>query len=668
MLNEPFRAIWCIPLVVLAATFGNHARAQTLLESRFDEGADSERGWQVDGAWDVFTHPADTKNNPGPLLRFAANKPAGSATKTFDKVDNPRKLVLSLDYGWGWGDANQPADSVSFMLLNDAGDGYCFVVHRCKETWAAQWGKAEGGKRPSQMTWAGSPIDATRKSVRDGGGLSRLVITREAGGAWTMASKDWNAGKGGAVQFTDTTTRSFSKLVLLGTENFDEQLFDNVVLEVPDVEATTAVPANDFLNSIGVVTTFPDRGQPIDKTIEMVKYCGFRWVRGGIEGLSEKGPTTIDTYLQLHKQTGVKFSWGLVSGGSDVEKLIRTAKPLAATDALLAFEGNNEPNNWGVKYQGEDGGGRAKSWMAVAKLQRDMYAAVKGDSALAKYPVWSISENGAQVDNVGLQFLEIPEGMETLLPAGTKFADFANVHNYIYHPGSPNVEDNKTWNAADPTSACKVDGLFGNYGTTWAKKFRGYTEAELMTLPRVTTETGTTIGGQVTEEIHGRNLMSLYLAQFKRGYQHTAVYLLRDRTDEGGNQAFGFYDREYGKRKAAVYLHNLTTILSDDPKAATAFANTAANTAAKLKYTIRDQPATMHDLLLQKSDGALCLVVWNERVKGEDTVVIDLGEERRGVGVFDPTVGVDAVAKHEKARELKLTLSDHPLVLMLDKK
>ena len=29
---------------------------------------------------------------------------------------------------------------------------------------------------------------------------------------------------------------------------------------------------------------------------------------------------------------------------------------------------------------------------------------------LKKYPVWSISEDGAEVDNVGLQFLTIPDG------------------------------------------------------------------------------------------------------------------------------------------------------------------------------------------------------------------------------------------------------------------
>ena len=50
----------------------------------------------------------------------------------------------------------------------------------------------------------------------------------------------------------------------------------------------------------------------------------------------------------------------------------------------------------------------------------------------------------------------------------------------------------------------------------------------------MTTETGCTIDGPITEEIQALNLLSMYLDQFKRGWSHTAVYLLRDRTDEGG--------------------------------------------------------------------------------------------------------------------------------------
>lgn len=417
-----------------------------------------------------------------------------------------------------------------------------------------------------------------------------------------------------------------------------------------------AVATGSFLDSIGVVSTFPDRGQPLGKTIEMLRYCGFRWVRAGIEGLSDHGPTTLQTFLELHRTTDVRFSWGLVSGGSDVKKLVETGKVLAEAGALLAFEGNNEPNNWGVTYQGEKGGGREQSWMAVAKLQRDLYAAVKGDPVLSKYPVWSISEPGAERDNVGLQFLTILPGAGTLMPDGTKYADYANVHNYIYHPSSPFPADNKVWNAADPSSASKVDGLFGNFGITWAKKFRGYSQEQLDHLPRVTTETGATVEGRVTEEMQGRNLLNLYLAQFRRGYAYTSVYLLRDRTDEGGNQSFGFYRPDYSPRKAAIYLHNLTTILQDKQ---------TPKDLQQFDYAIADQPETTHDLLLQRSDGSFQLVVWSERLLGEDHVTIRFASRRESVTIYDPTIGTDPIRSLSGVDAVEVALGDHPVIVTI---
>ena len=418
----------------------------------------------------------------------------------------------------------------------------------------------------------------------------------------------------------------------------------------------TAVATSDFLDSISIVTSFPDRGQPLARTIEMVRYCGFRWVRAGIEGLSDEGPTTVQTFLDLHRETGVRLSWGLVSGGTDVTKLVKTGKVLAEAGALLAFEGNNEPNNWGVTYQGEKGGGRESSWMAVAKLQRDLYQAVKSDPVLANYPVWSISEPGAQRDNVGLQFLTIPPGAQTLMPDGTTYADYANVHNYVYHPHSPSPADNKTWDAADPTAASRVDGLFGNFGVTWSRRFRGYTQDQLDSLPRVTTEIGTDIQGPVTEELQGLNLMNLYLAQFKRGYAYTSVYLLRDRTDEGGNQSFGFYRPDYSPRKAAIYLHNLTTILADR--------GTLAK-PGRLDVEISNQPKTVHELLLQRSDGTFQLIVWGERLRGEDRVTVKLGDMHEQVRLHDPTIGVEPVQTLSNANSIELALSDHPIVIAI---
>ena len=124
----------------------------------------------------------------------------------------------------------------------------------------------------------------------------------------------------------------------------------------------------------------------------MRRYVGLRWFRSGIEG-----DIPMQNLIDLHKQAGVRFSWGLLSGGSDIPKLIETGRQLATAGALLSFEGPNEPNNWGIKHQ-EQAGGRDRSWLPVAKLQSDLYQAVKSNPVVRKYPVWSITEGGAETD------------------------------------------------------------------------------------------------------------------------------------------------------------------------------------------------------------------------------------------------------------------------------
>lgn len=411
-----------------------------------------------------------------------------------------------------------------------------------------------------------------------------------------------------------------------------------------------AVSAHDFLNSLGTLSAISVRGENLAKTIDCTKYLGIRWLRAGIEG-----NVPLEQFVQLHEQAGLRFSWGLGSGGSDIAKLVDTGRRMAAAGALLAFEGPNEPNNWAVTYHGQVGG-RDHTWMAVAKLQSDLCRAIKSDPVLKLYPVWSISEGGAETENVGLQFLTIPAAAQALMPAGTQYADYANVHNYIYHPNAPGLADNKTWSAADPTSACKVDGLYVEYGLTWARHYAGYSAGELLTLPRVTTETGTTIGGAITEQIHGLNLLTMYLDQFKRGWSYTAVYLLRDRVDEGGNQQFGFFKPDYTPRKAAVFLHNLTTILDD---------RGARTRPGRLDYSIPAQPATVHDLLLQKSGGAFELVIWGERVTGATEVSVHFRRVHETIRVYDPTTGTIPTQTLTKTAAVPLTLSDHPAVLEL---
>ncbi len=411
---------------------------------------------------------------------------------------------------------------------------------------------------------------------------------------------------------------------------------------------TTAVSANDFLNSIGVVSAVSRRGEDLASTIDAARYLGLRWFRSGYESR-----VPIADLIELHNQTGVRFSYGLLSGGTNIPRLLDGARQLAEAGALIAIEGPNEPNNWAITYQDQKGG-RDLSWLPVARLQRDLYNAVKDDPVLRSYPVWNLTEGGAEIDNVGLQFLIIPSDASTLMPAGTKYADYANCHNYMTHPGWPGLHDNQTWVAADPTSACKVDGLYGNYGSTWRRHYPGYSESDLLTLPRVTTETGVTLGGSITEQIQALLYLSVYLDQFKRGWRYTSIYLLRDRTDERGNQTFGFYKPDYTPRLAATYLHNLTTILAD---------NSSIPTPGDLNYSIPSQSETVHDLLLQKSDGKFELVVWDERLSGSDNVTVNLGATFASVTIYDPTMGTSPIQSLSNVSSVALTLSNHPVII-----
>ena len=415
------------------------------------------------------------------------------------------------------------------------------------------------------------------------------------------------------------------------------------------IEPQAAAKAVDFLNSMGVCSSITGRGETLAGTIDALRYTGIRFVRCGLEDR-----ISVADMIRLHEKTGARIAYGLLSGGTDLTRLIREAKQLASAGALLALEGNNEPNNWGIAYQGRKGG-RNLPWLPVARLQEDLYKAVKSDPVLRDYPVWNITESGAQTDNVGLQFLTIPNAAGCLMPDGTRYADFANCHNYITHPSWPGLHDNQTWRSADPGPDCPVDGLYGNYGRTWRNHFAGYSESELLTLPRVTTETGYAVGPGVTEEIQARLFMNLYLSQFKRGWSHTAIYLLRTRSNEPAHHTYAFYQIDYTPKQAAHYLHNLTTILADTG---------SIQTPGRLAYSVPSRPATVHDLLLQKSNGTFELVLWGERFAGgSDDVTVNLGDTYGTFKIYDPTKGTSPTQTLAAANSATLTLTDHPVIV-----
>jgi hypothetical protein len=307
-----------------------------------------------------------------------------------------------------------------------------------------------------------------------------------------------------------------------------------------DPTGVAAISANVFLGSLGV-NTHIDQGFDATKYVTPLQYLGVRNIRDGERNLSST--------IMVHQQTGVLVDVGAYA---DVTGLLAAAKQLAAAGALLSLEGPNEPNNFPITYDGQMGGGTG-TWVPVAQAQRDIYAGVKGDATLSKYPVFSVSEDGAETDDVGLQFLVIPMGSGIAMPDGTKYADYANPHNYVIgNAGTYN--DNQAWGAADPTLNGGVggwDGLYGEYGVTWAKQYKGYSDGELQTLPRVTTETGwDSVNNPGGEHVQGVVLVNTYLAQFKRAWTYTFIYELVDEQGSTGDQ--GLYHTDYTPKLAAT--------------------------------------------------------------------------------------------------------------------
>ncbi len=402
-----------------------------------------------------------------------------------------------------------------------------------------------------------------------------------------------------------------------------------------------AESADRFLSSLGV-NAHVDQGYDPESYVAPLRYLGIRAVRDGTRH--------VDGDVMIAKATGVRFD---IIGEDDLEGTLASARTLAQAGALLALEGPNEPNNFPMTYRGEQGGGPGHSWRAVAAFQAALYQAVRQDPELAAYPVFGPSETGAETDNVGLQFRVTPPDFDGTVPPGTRFADYLNVHNYV-SAVTGGYGDNQAWHAADPTLDGRWDGLFGNAGNTWLRHFQGYDDAALARQPKVTTETGwDSLSDPGGEAAQAAVLSNTYLAQFKRGWRYTFIYELKDEEGGPGHQGLFAGDRP---KTAAVYIHNMTTILADDAP---------LSHPGRLAFTIRTGARTVHDLLLEKSNGEFDLVIWNERRTGSDTVSVHFAEPQPVLEIFDIAEGSAPRQQVPHAAQIALRLTDHAFIIRI---
>ncbi len=305
------------------------------------------------------------------------------------------------------------------------------------------------------------------------------------------------------------------------------------------------------------------------------------------------------------------------------------------------------------------------TWAGCAYQMADLYTALQRDPLLANLPLFDLTEPGAENDNVGLQFLTIPSGAGTSFPTGTNFAQYASLHNYVMCNGCSGVVDNQAWKAEDTGAGGSVgswDGLIGNYlGTTFAHGFAALPDASGPTLPRVTTETGWPTGINISDDQIGKLLVNVYLSAAARGWYRTFLYQAIDDVD-----TFGLFQNTDppAPKAAAIYIHNLTTILSD---------GSSKFYAVPFAYTIASEPITVHDWELEASTGLYSIAVWDDRPVGEgtDSIAVNLGTAQSVVKVYDVTRGVAPIATLTNVSVVNFDgvggdpplLSDHAMII-----
>ena len=424
--------------------------------------------------------------------------------------------------------------------------------------------------------------------------------------------------------------------------------------------AAQPIRANDFLNSLGV-TTKVTQGLDSEFAVNQgLRFTGIRNVRDD----ATHDTSLYKTFCDIHRETGARVD--LISivdaDPNNLADSLVQYEALAACGAMLQVEGPNEPNNFPFMYQGVKCGLGASSYVACAAYQRDLYAAVHQDPKLAGKLVANLSEPAAEPDDQGLQFLTIPMDAATLQPPGTKYADVANLHNYVQgHGPQALLADNQAWGAESNGPAQGAwDGLDGEYiNRTWRA---GFTAAPLSMgsrLPKETTESGWQTGDCgsdcITQDQQGKLFINVYLTAAKLGWLNTFLYQMFDQTTDGSH--FGlFSDHAPTPKLSAIYIHNLTAILAD---------HSSLFTPTPLSYSVVGEGDTIHDQLFEKSNRTYELAIWGDRpVSGERTdVTVNLPTTYPNVSVYDVTAGPSPVSVVSNVNTVSLPITDHAFIV-----
>jgi hypothetical protein len=175
----------------------------------------------------------------------------------------------------------------------------------------------------------------------------------------------------------------------------------------------------------------------------------------------------------------------------------------------------------------------------------------------------------------------------------------------------------------------------------------------------------------VTEQVAAKYILRLFLEDFARGIPRTYLYELLDEAPDpglGDNQLHWGLIRADGTEKPAfVAIKRLIGEVNDsaEPKS-----------PMQLTWSLSVAKPTIHHVLLQKSNGELDLILWDEvpsydiREKKEinnppTKATLTLGQKARLVTLYEPAVQDAPLQNYNGTATVPVEIPDHPLVVAI---
>ena len=404
----------------------------------------------------------------------------------------------------------------------------------------------------------------------------------------------------------------------------------------PQFITQTALSATGFVDSLGVNTHMAFTGTTYTNVAQVdvaLNYLGIDHVRDNLY------TTSVATAgFDALAADGIKFDFTPALATNYSVNVAGFVSALTAFEAqfpgsISAIEGANEVNIWQINING------TQSIANGALLQEALYTAVKADAALANIPVYNTS--------IGSGDPTVFAQMGNL----SSYADYANAHTYVMSTSNISTALSALMSIAETDAPGKpVVITEAGYNTDTAYWYDG-----------------------VDQTTQAKYTLDTLMDAYKQGVSQTYLYELFDENLGATNSEsyFGLFNADGTPKLAATAIHNLTTILSDPGSSS---GTTASGT---LTYSLSGQPSTTQNMVLEKANGTMDLVlwaepqVWNSTTQTDitvpvSTVTVTFATTEAIVRVYDPLYGTNPIATYTNVSQIQVGISDHPLIIEID--